>query len=318
MTTLSGPRDVQGSNRNDVLKLIAIITMLIDHIGFFFFPDEMLFRQIGRLSFPIFAYLLTVGYQHTRNFNRYVLRLLKFALISQAPYAFFSLLSRGSMGYNPLNFNILFLLILGLYMLKLYDYYKKQRGLLKPLIWLCLAFYIALPRLLSLVFMNVVLPGIEGSYDFSLSYGSYGLLVILIFYVYKKSLVDAVLGFMLLSYFHGYLDDMIAIAGIAKEPVLITRFQHLFDIAVLEPLRIVSSAGCPRPLALLILKRLLDMLTFSAHYLQFYAIFGIFVIYTLRDVKFHFRMPSSFAYWFYPVHLAILGLLDYLIQNGLL
>lgn len=306
------------TNRNDVLKLIAIITMLIDHIGFFFFPDELLFRQIGRLSFPIFCYLITVGYVHTSNFNRYVLRLLKFALISQAPYAFFSILSRGSMGYNPLNFNVLFNLILGLYTLKIYDCYKAQKGLKKPLTGLGLALFIALPRLASIIFMGVKLPFIEGAYDFSLSYGSYGLLLILIFYVYKDRLIDTLLAFALLSYFHGYLDDMVAISRIGYVAEPLVRFQRLFDITVVEPFRVVFTAGCPRPLALLILNRLLSMVSFSRPYIQFYAVFGIFTIYALKDLSFKFRMPQSFAYWFYPLHLAVLGIIDFLIQNGLI
>lgn len=292
--------------------------MLIDHIGFFFFPEEILFRQIGRLSFPIFAYLLTVGYAKTSNFNRYALRLLKFALVSQAPYAFFSILSRGSMGYNPLNFNILFLLLMGLYMLKLYDYYKAQKGLKKIPAWLVLVLFILLPRLLSLTFMRVELPYMEGSYNFGLSYGSYGLLLILLFYVYKDQIIDTLLGFLLLSYFHNYIEDMISLSGIMKEADLITRFQQLFEITFLEPFQIVFAAGCPRPLALMILNRLVSLITFSSSYTQFYAIFAIFVIYALKDRNFYFRMPQSFAYWFYPLHLAVLGIIDFLLQNGLI
>lgn len=51
----------------DMLKIIAIISMLIDHIGHVFFPEEAAFRWIGRLAFPIFSYCLTVGLVYTRS-----------------------------------------------------------------------------------------------------------------------------------------------------------------------------------------------------------------------------------------------------------
>ena len=56
------------------LKLVAIITMTIDHIGIVFGTVFYNFlRVVGRLSFPIFAYLLTEGYIHTKSFIKYLL-----------------------------------------------------------------------------------------------------------------------------------------------------------------------------------------------------------------------------------------------------
>ena len=56
------------------LKWIAIISMLIDHIGLVLFPEEQIFRIIGRLAFPIFAYTLTEGFLHTGNIKKYLIR----------------------------------------------------------------------------------------------------------------------------------------------------------------------------------------------------------------------------------------------------
>ena len=50
-----------------VLKLFAASFMLIDHIGILFFPEIMIFRILGRISFPIFAFLVVEGFMHTRN-----------------------------------------------------------------------------------------------------------------------------------------------------------------------------------------------------------------------------------------------------------
>lgn len=67
----------------DILKIIAMISMLIDHIGYVFFPEAAAFRWIGRLAFPIFSYCLTVGLVYTRSVKKYLIRLAVFALFSQ-------------------------------------------------------------------------------------------------------------------------------------------------------------------------------------------------------------------------------------------
>jgi len=68
------------------LKVIAIISMLIDHIGLFLFPKYLIFRIIGRLAFPLFCWLIANGAHHTHNIGRYLQRLYWFALISQVPF----------------------------------------------------------------------------------------------------------------------------------------------------------------------------------------------------------------------------------------
>ena len=70
----------------ELLKWIAIITMTIDHIGAFLYPEISVLRCIGRLSFPLFAYLLTLGMENTRNIRNYFVRLFIFAFISQVPF----------------------------------------------------------------------------------------------------------------------------------------------------------------------------------------------------------------------------------------
>lgn len=79
------PEDSLGLNSFQ-LKWIAIVTMLTDHVGAVLFPDEVVFRVIGRIAFPIFCYLLVEGFFYTRNVHRYMLRLGIFALLSEIPY----------------------------------------------------------------------------------------------------------------------------------------------------------------------------------------------------------------------------------------
>ena len=72
------------------LKWIAIITMVIDHTAAVLLPQTsptwMVMRCIGRLAFPIFVFLLVEGFFHTRNINKYLIRLGIFALISEVPF----------------------------------------------------------------------------------------------------------------------------------------------------------------------------------------------------------------------------------------
>ena len=69
------------------LKLVAILCMVVDHVGTVFFPGYPAFRWVGRLAFPIFCYCLTVGLMYTHDIRRYLGRLAIFAVISQPFYA---------------------------------------------------------------------------------------------------------------------------------------------------------------------------------------------------------------------------------------
>ncbi|MFH0748685.1 MAG: TraX family protein [Candidatus Bathyarchaeota archaeon] len=92
-----------------MLKWIALITMTIDHLGAVFFPENVSMRIIGRISFPLYCYLLVLGLESSKkNPKSYFMRLFTFALISQVPYFL-------AFNYQPLEvFNIFFTLSLGL------------------------------------------------------------------------------------------------------------------------------------------------------------------------------------------------------------
>ena len=70
----------------EILKVIAIVTMTIDHISTILYPDLLFLHIIGRLAFPLFAYLIVLGIESTKKPKKYMMTLLSFALISQIPY----------------------------------------------------------------------------------------------------------------------------------------------------------------------------------------------------------------------------------------
>lgn len=97
----------KGSLTSSGLKIIAIVTMLIDHIGLVLFPELFILRLIGRLAFPpIFAFLLVEGFFHTKDVKKYMVRLGMYALISEVP---FDLARKGGVVFDISGQNIFFL-----------------------------------------------------------------------------------------------------------------------------------------------------------------------------------------------------------------
>ena len=161
------------------LKMMAIIAMAIDHIGAVLFPQYDVFRIIGRIAFPIFAFTLVEGFLHTRDVKKYMKRLGLLALCSEIPFdlAFFG---------TPLEFshqNVFFTLFLGLIVIAfhklLVSYNKKYLSFL----FLFIGMYIA-----SLI---------------KTDYGAQGVLLIYIFYISRNMrstrLPIYILGILMLS-----------------------------------------------------------------------------------------------------------------------
>lgn len=57
------------SNYQDVLKTIAIISMIIDHVGLYFFPEQLIFRALGRYAFPIFCFFAGFNFKGNLNYK---------------------------------------------------------------------------------------------------------------------------------------------------------------------------------------------------------------------------------------------------------
>jgi len=146
-------------NRN-VLKIIAVISMVIDHLGLFLLPQMTWMRALGRLAFPIFAFFIAEGLKHTKSVKKYVLNLSLFAFISQVPYALL---------LNFYNLNILFSFLIAIGVIYLISIFNKHN-------------IISIVGLL-LTFTVLILVEVLGVID----YGIWGIMLILIFYFVKDS-----------------------------------------------------------------------------------------------------------------------------------
>lgn len=71
-----------------MIIIIAFLTMLIDHIWYIFFPWDLSWRIIWRISFPLFAWGIVRGYRMTKNKENYAKRIFYLAVISQIPVLF--------------------------------------------------------------------------------------------------------------------------------------------------------------------------------------------------------------------------------------
>lgn len=105
-----------------ILKIIAIVTMIVDHLAVAFEPYVsndlyLVGRLIGRIAFPIFAYQIALGYKRTNNPWKYFLRLLILAVVSEVPFDILVYETYFNLEYN----NVLWTLSAGLLILILTD-----------------------------------------------------------------------------------------------------------------------------------------------------------------------------------------------------
>ena len=155
---------------NNVLKIIACITMLIDHMGVVLFPKITILRIIGRIAFPIFAFLLAEGCYYTRNKIRHLLVISGFAAVMQVVLFLATRMTDFSIF---IHFSIAVLLCL---VIDLIEKFIKERKVIVS-IALVLSFLISVIMLI-LIDKNT-------TYFFS-NYGLYGIFVPVVLYIIRK------------------------------------------------------------------------------------------------------------------------------------
>lgn len=276
------------AQRNDALKLIALMAMFIDHLGMLFYPEYTWLRTIGRVAFPIFAYQLALGFVYTRSRRDYALRLLVFALIAQLPYSFFN----RSLLFYPYGLNIIFTLFYAFMLLNVIVYI--QQTLLESKKEQPVGTFLKGTGLLSITLLLIALPDIIAFHTpFHIEYGSTGVCFVLLFYWLRDKPFKLIIGYALLSLVSTYY-------GLAKStyyiaPQLYTYWSALIDYK--NALRIAAESGT-------------HLITLSGRLFQARSILALPVIYVMEywQSKAYptFKLNRYVAYWFYPGHMTLL------------
>jgi len=277
------------NKRNDILKVIAMVTMLVDHIGYLFFPSMMIFRTIGRIAFPIFAYLIGIGYHHTSSLKKYMLRLFIFALVTQIPYSFFN----RTLVFEPFNLNILFTLLLGLAFIHLIN---DSISLMKSEIS---KKHLRLPLnitfLLSILVINEQVKFL--GYGRGLEYGWYGIVLILIFYYTKGHTILLIINYSVLTFAHAYYNVFFSLARRSQvSPItyLMNNWTVIFSY---------------------IFSNIKEVLNLSSYFFQGRSLMALYFIKVFNQENFFIRLNPWVGYIFYPGHMTLLILIRFLMGS---
>ena len=174
-----------GALTGNQLKIIALITMTLDHIGVYLFPETMWLRVVGRLSYPIFAYMIAEGCTYTKNRKKYLSLLAGVALLCQLVYFF---------AMDSLYQCILVTFSLSVGLIYMLDYAAGLAG--------GKGFCMAAVSLLAVYAVTEGLPGVLTDTDFYVDYGFRGVMVPVFVYLAKgkrQKLLAFALGLVLLA-----------------------------------------------------------------------------------------------------------------------
>ena len=201
---------------SNVLKLIAIIAMTIDHLLWVIYPGYnnpiwvVLLHIIGRITAPIMCYFISIGYSYTHDVKKYALRLFIFAIISHFAYTF-------AFGINFIPFStgeifnqtsVMWSLFLGLISIIIYD--SKINKYLKVLL-IALVCALAFPSDWSMIAVLIILHNhihhneIKEVFRGTMFYTSFYALVYMIFIDFKYGLIQmgVIFSIPLLNLYNG-------------------------------------------------------------------------------------------------------------------
>lgn len=147
------------------LHIMAMVFMLCDHLWGTVIPGNDWLTFIGRLSMPIFAFMIVEGYFHTKSLKKYVLRLLIFAVISEIPFN----LAMGSRLFYPVHQNILWSFLISIGLIHLNEKVREKK------LWLRI-----------IVGLSTVLAGFVSGLITMVDYHHAGILTVLAFYFFRE------------------------------------------------------------------------------------------------------------------------------------
>ena len=232
------------------LHIMAMLFMLCDHLWGTIVPGMDWLTCVGRIAFPIFAFMIVEGYFHTSNLKKYVKRLLIFAVISEIPFN----LALGSRLFYPIHQNVLWSFLISIGLIHWNEKVKSKAVWKRVLV-----------GILSVVTGYVV--GIITFVDF---YNA-GILTVLVFYFFRQRKWWSYAGQFLCLY---YINIEMLGGFMYEIPMFGTTFY-------------VVRQGL--------------------------ALLALIPIWLYKGKQGHHSKTLQYVYyWFYPVHLLILGLLKML------
>lgn len=165
-----------------LLEWVAMLTMLIDHLGYAFFSDYPILRAIGRISFPLYCYFVVKGIKKTSNRKRYIKRLFFIAVLSQVPY---------NLVFQEIRLNVVFVLFFGAVSIVVYEEFQ---GLLK---W----------------FLLISVSSTILYFSDYMSYGIYGILLCFLYYFLKEKPITLIFSHVLINIFYNYIETGLFLSG---------------------------------------------------------------------------------------------------------
>lgn len=202
------------------LKVIAMVSMLVDHVGLFLFPSVLLFRMIGRIAFPIFAYMIAEGCRYTRHRLRY---LLGIALLGAACQAV------ASVATGTLHMGILLTFSLSIVTIYAIDAFLAKRTLLRALG--------AAGVVLAVLLIAAVMPLWLDGYGFKVDYDIFGVALPVLLY-YARGRVPKLIGMTAILLAHALFSRPFQFCALFAVPLLFlyngkrgaARLKYLFYI----------------------------------------------------------------------------------------
>ncbi len=147
------------------LHIMAMVFMLCDHLWGTVIPGNDWLTCIGRLSMPIFAFMIVEGYFHTKSLKKYVSRLLIFAVISEIPFN----LAMGSRLFYPIHQNILWSFLISIGLIHLNEKVREKK------LWLRIV-----------VGLSTVIAGLISGLLTMVDYYHAGIMTVLVFYFFRE------------------------------------------------------------------------------------------------------------------------------------
>lgn len=186
----------------NALKLFALVFMTIDHVGFYLLDNYLPFRIIGRLAFPIFAYMIAEGCKYTKNRARYLLTVF---LTGAAFQIFYSIAQRS------LYMNIFITFSFSIALIYLFDWAKSMN--------MAAAFGAPVLALGAVFLIAFSLPAVTNNF-FRLDYDFVGILIPVAVYFAKKPLLKLILLAVLLAALSAALTTKIQFFSLLSIPLL--------------------------------------------------------------------------------------------------